>query len=194
MTCQLTLWRRLAQRAAKSFSKSYLMSGLLTILVVASAANTSQAWASKEPAKDLAQSVAWQYDNANWLTRESACAGPGPGASGTDSYPSQTDWVLLAEANATGYARQLTDSGYIHTTKPIKDIQVGDEVLARDEMQAHDNAQSLAVSQKAHLSANSGIKSADSATNTGASGYENESNLTLVAWPQHVACKPKTGC
>ena len=57
------------------------------------------------------------------------------------------------ERDTLVHTRILTDSGYQTQLKAIKDIQVGDEVLAWDELQAHDDA------------ANSGIKSASSPGN-----------------------------
>ena len=45
------------------------------------------------------------------------------------------------EQDTLVHTRVQTDSGYQTKLKPIKDIQVGDEVLAWDELQAHDNAQ-----------------------------------------------------
>lgn len=44
------------------------------------------------------------------------------------------------EQDTLVHTRILTDSGYQTQLKAIKDIQVGDEVLAWDELQAHDNA------------------------------------------------------
>ena len=44
------------------------------------------------------------------------------------------------EQDTLVHTRVLTESGYQTKLKPIKDIQVGDEVLAWDELQAHDNA------------------------------------------------------
>jgi Bacterial toxin 8 len=44
------------------------------------------------------------------------------------------------EGHTLVHARVLTDTGYQTRLKPIADIQIGDEVLAWDELQAHDNA------------------------------------------------------
>ena len=91
------------------------------------------------------------------------------------------------EQDTLVHTRVLTDAGYQTKLKPIKDIQVGDEVLAWDELQAHDNAalaqsgQAAKTLQAAHSQAdsqntgNSSIKSASSAINTGANSYENNS-------------------
>jgi RHS repeat-associated protein len=44
------------------------------------------------------------------------------------------------EGHTLVHTRVLTDIGYQTRLKPIADIQIGDEVLAWDELQAHDNA------------------------------------------------------
>jgi Pretoxin HINT domain/A nuclease family of the HNH/ENDO VII superfamily with conserved AHH len=44
------------------------------------------------------------------------------------------------EGHTLVHTRVLTDTGYQTRLKPIADIQIGDEVLAWDELQAHDNA------------------------------------------------------
>ncbi len=45
------------------------------------------------------------------------------------------------ETETLVHTRILTDTGYQNKLKRIADIEVGDEVLAWDELQAHDNAQ-----------------------------------------------------
>ena len=91
------------------------------------------------------------------------------------------------EQDTLVHTRVMTDSGYQTKLKAIKDIQVGDEVLAWDELQAHDNAamvqsgQAAQTLQAAHNqadsqnTANSSIKSASSAIKSGASSYQNKS-------------------
>ncbi len=98
------------------------------------------------------------------------------------------------EQDTLVHTRIQTDSGYQTKPKPIKDIQVGDEVLAWDELQAHDNAQLAnsgtsgqaaqtlqAAYQQASLDAKLGDKSASSPINTGASSYENKSNFSSLS-------------
>jgi hypothetical protein len=85
------------------------------------------------------------------------------------------------EQDTLVHTRILTDSGYQTKLKAIKDIQVGDEVLAWDELQAHDNAalaqsgQAAQTLQAAYQQASLGNKSASSPIKTGASSYENKS-------------------
>ena len=85
------------------------------------------------------------------------------------------------EQDTLVHTRVLTDSGYQTKLKAIKDIQVGDEVLAWDELQAHDNAamaqagQAAQTLQAVYQQARLGIKSASSPINTVASSYENNS-------------------
>ena len=73
------------------------------------------------------------------------------------------------EQDTLVHTRVLTDTGYKTKLKPIKDIQVGDEVLAWDELQAHDNAamaqagQAAQTLQAVYQQASLGIKSASSA-------------------------------
>jgi hypothetical protein len=60
------------------------------------------------------------------------------------------------EGDTPVHVRVLTDSGYLHTTKAIKDIAVGDEVLAWDEVKAFDIAQTKeTLKLQAHLQAKS---------------------------------------
>ena len=85
------------------------------------------------------------------------------------------------------HTRVLTDSDYQKKLKAIKDIQNDDEVLAWDELQAHDNAalapsgQAVQTLQAAYHQANFNEKSASSPINTGASSYENKSVLNPFA-------------
>ncbi len=95
------------------------------------------------------------------------------------------------EQDTLVHTRFQTDTGYQARLKPIKDIQVGDEVLAWDELQAHDNAvlaqagqavQTLqAAYQQASLEAKLGAKSASSPINMGVSSYENKSNFSTLS-------------
>jgi RHS repeat-associated protein len=77
------------------------------------------------------------------------------------------------EGDTPVHVRVLTDSGYIRTTKKIKDIQVGDEVLAWDEVKAYDIAQ---TKENLKLQASLQAKSASSRQETCAECYENSSN------------------
>ena len=91
------------------------------------------------------------------------------------------------EQDTLVHTRVLTDSGYQKKLKTIKDIQVGDEVLAWDELQAHDNAalapsgQAVQTLQAAYQQANFNEKSAPSPINISASSYENKSVLNPFA-------------
>jgi hypothetical protein len=95
------------------------------------------------------------------------------------------------EQDTLVHTRVKTDSGYQAKLKPIKDIQVGDEVLAWDELQANDNAQLAqsgqaaqtlqAAYQQANLGSKLGDKSAYSPINTGARSYENKSNFNSLS-------------
>jgi hypothetical protein len=97
--------------------------------------------------------------------------------------------------------RVLTDTGYQTRLKPIKDIAVGDEVLAWDEVQAHDNAALAIAGQAPHtlqaayqqrsaqnnpsspnsaVQANLPIKSADSPSKCCTDSYENNSDSSIV--------------
>ena len=82
------------------------------------------------------------------------------------------------EQDTLVHTRILLDSGYQTKLKAIKDIQVGDEVLAKDELQAHDNAamaqsgQATQTLQAAYQQDNLSNKSAAGAINTGASSYQ----------------------
>jgi RHS repeat-associated protein len=102
------------------------------------------------------------------------------------------------EADTLVHTRILTDSGYQTRLKPIKDIQIGDEVLAWDELQAHDNAalaqftkagQAAPTLQEAHnaqsaehstLQANLTVKTATNPSKCCSSSYENNSNRNNV--------------
>ncbi len=75
------------------------------------------------------------------------------------------------EQDTLVYTRVLTDTSYQTKLKTIRDTKVGDEVMALDELQAHDNAQS------ADLAANLGAESTSSPIKTGASSYENKNKL-----------------
>ena len=91
------------------------------------------------------------------------------------------------EQDTLVHTRVLTNTGYQTKLKPIKDIQNDDEVLAWDELQAHDNAamapsgQTAQTLQAAYKQANLERKSASSPMNTGASSYENKSVLNPFA-------------
>ena len=88
---------------------------------------------------------------------------------------------------ASIHTRIQTDSGYQTKLKPIKVVQVDDEVLAWDELNVHDNAQSAQSAQAAqtlhaaYQQANLSNKSEFSPINTGASSYENKSVLNPFA-------------
>jgi hypothetical protein len=91
------------------------------------------------------------------------------------------------EQDTLVHTRVLTDTGYQTKLKPIKDIAVGDEVLAWDELQAHDNAalaaagQAAPTLQEAHnaqnstLQANLTVKTATNPSKSSPSSYENNS-------------------
>ena len=82
------------------------------------------------------------------------------------------------EQDTLVHTRVLTDSGYQKKLKAIKDIEVGDEVLAWDELQAHDNAamapsgQAAQTLQAAYKQADLSNQSAYGSINTGVSSYE----------------------
>jgi hypothetical protein len=77
------------------------------------------------------------------------------------------------EQDTLVHTRILTDSGYQKQLKRIADIQVGDEVLAWDEVKAFDIAQ---AKENLKLQANLQAKSADSRQETCAECYEKSSN------------------
>jgi hypothetical protein len=91
------------------------------------------------------------------------------------------------EGDTPVHVRVLTDSGYIRTTKKIKDIQVGDEVLAWDEVKAYDIAQ---AKENFKLQANLQAKSASSRQETCAECYENSSNSASM---QQALLQSSTG-
>jgi Pretoxin HINT domain len=78
------------------------------------------------------------------------------------------------EGHTLVHTRVLTDTGYQTRLKPIADIQIGDEVLAWDELQAHDNA---AVLKQA------GLEEKEAVFRRGYSivSYENNSNSDAKA-------------
>jgi Pretoxin HINT domain len=78
------------------------------------------------------------------------------------------------EGHTLVHTRVLLDTGYQTRLKPIADIQIGDEVLAWDELQAHDNA---AVLKQA------GLEEKEAVFRRGYSivSYENNSNADAKA-------------
>jgi Pretoxin HINT domain len=108
------------------------------------------------------------------------------------------------EQDTLVHTRILTDSGYQSKLKPIKDIAVGDEVLAWDELQAHDNmalaaagqaASTLQAAYSAHnpnhahstqnslLEANLAVKTASSPSKCCSRSYENNSTVKDLSKP-----------
>ena len=108
------------------------------------------------------------------------------------------------EQDTLVHTRVLTDSGYQTKLKPIKDIQIGDEVLAWDELQAHDNAALAQAGQAAQtlkvayqqrdarstqnsannaLQANLTAKSAFGPSKCCSSSYENNSTFQDLSKP-----------
>ena len=75
------------------------------------------------------------------------------------------------EQDTLVYTRVLTHTSYQTKLKTIRDTKVGDEVMAWDELQAHDNA------RPADLTANLGAESTSRPIITGASSYKSNSNL-----------------
>jgi Pretoxin HINT domain len=105
------------------------------------------------------------------------------------------------EQDTLVHTRVLTDTGYQTRLKPIKDIAVGDEVLAWDELQAHDNAalamagqaqhtlqaayqqrnaQNSLTSQNNAADVNLTSKSASNPSKCCSSSYENNSDGSIV--------------
>ena len=108
------------------------------------------------------------------------------------------------EQDTLVHTRVLTDSGYQTKLKPIKDIQIGDEVLAWDELQAHDNAALAQAGQAAQtlkvayqqrdarstqnsannaLQANLTVKTASNPSKCCSSSYENNSTFQDLSKP-----------
>jgi RHS repeat-associated protein len=84
------------------------------------------------------------------------------------------------EADTLVHTRVLTDTGYVKQLKRIADIQVGDEVLAWDELKAYDIAQAREAKKlQAHLPSDLQAKSASSPAQMRASSYENNSKSEI---------------
>jgi hypothetical protein len=87
------------------------------------------------------------------------------------------------EAETLVHTRGLTDSGYQKKLKRIADIQLGDEVLAWDEVKAFDIAQ---AKENLKLQANLQAKSAGGRQETCAECYENYSVLAAYSLISHT--------
>ncbi len=81
------------------------------------------------------------------------------------------------EADTLVHTRVLTDSGYQTKLKPIKDIQIGDEVLAWDELQAHDNA-ALAMDGQAQHTLQAAYQQRNEQNSLNSKNNAAEANLT----------------
>ena len=81
------------------------------------------------------------------------------------------------EADTLVHTRVLTDSGYQARLKLIKDIQIGDEVLAWDELQAHDNA-ALAMDGQAQHTLQAAYQQRNEQNSLNSKNNAAEANLT----------------
>jgi hypothetical protein len=81
------------------------------------------------------------------------------------------------EQDTLVHTRVLTDTGYQTRLKPIKDIAVGDEVLAWDELQAHDNA-ALAMAGQAQQTLQAAYQQRHAQNSPNSENNAAEANLT----------------
>ena len=113
--------------------------------------------------------------SANAHTRLVTC-----GIQGTNSF----------EQDTLVHTRILTDQGYQKQLKRIADIQVGNEVLAWDEVKAFDIAQ---AKENLKLQANLQAKSADSRQETCAECYEKSSESSKPSTMQNALLRSTAG-